>query len=83
MIPFNLHNVFTSRVSGRGYNIGPVCPSVCLCVCLSFSSLTPELFDVRTQVYCVANSFLGKQSVSTDMKGTMREGHQRSGVFIL
>ncbi len=34
-----------SRVSGRGYKIGPVCLSVCLLV----SSLTAEPFDVWTQ----------------------------------
>ncbi len=38
-----------SRVSGRGYKIGPVCLSVCVCVCASVSSLTAEPFDVRTR----------------------------------
>ncbi len=27
--------IFTSRVSGRGNIIGPVCVCVCVCVCLS------------------------------------------------
>ncbi len=42
--------IFPSRVSGRGYKIGPVClcvcAPVCLCVCLSFSALTVEPVDV-------------------------------------
>ncbi len=36
-----------SRVSGRGYKIGPVCPSVC--VCLLVSSLTAEPFGLGPQ----------------------------------
>ena len=31
------HSIFTSRVSGRGNIIGPVCLSVCPCVCVSVS----------------------------------------------
>ncbi len=30
--------IFPSRVSGRGYKIGPVCASVCVSVCLSVSA---------------------------------------------
>ncbi len=40
------HNIFPSRVSGRGYKIGPVC--VCVCVCPSVSALTDEPFEIRT-----------------------------------
>ncbi len=36
--------LFTSRVSGRGYKNG----AVCVCVCQSVSTLTAELFDVRS-----------------------------------
>ena len=32
--------IFPSRVSGRGYKIGAVCPSVCLCVCVSVIQLS-------------------------------------------
>ncbi len=43
--------IFPSRVSGRGYQIGAICLSVCrcVCVCASVSSLTSEPFDLRTQ----------------------------------
>ncbi len=37
-----------SRVSGRGYKIGPVCVCVCVCVCQLVSALTAEPFDLRT-----------------------------------
>ncbi len=37
-------SIITSRVSGRGNRIGPVCPSVCLLV----GALTAELFGVQT-----------------------------------
>ncbi len=39
--------VIPSRVSGRGYKIGPVCLCVCACVCLSVSALTLEPFKPR------------------------------------
>ncbi len=37
--------IIPSRVSGRGYKIGPVC----VCVCQLVSTLTAELFDLRMQ----------------------------------
>ncbi len=37
-----------SRVSGRGYKIGPVCLCVCVSVCHLVGALTAELFDVQT-----------------------------------
>ncbi len=42
--------IIPSRVSGRGYKIGPVCVcvSVCVCVCQLVSALTAEPFDLRT-----------------------------------
>ena len=42
-------SLFPSDISGRGYNIGPVCVYVCLSVSLSVSALTAEPFDLRTQ----------------------------------
>ncbi len=41
--------IIPSRVSGRGYKIGPVCVSVCLSVCLSVTTLKAEPFDAVTQ----------------------------------
>ena len=41
--------MFPSRVSGRGYKIGPVCLCVCLCVRLLVSALTAKPFDLRSQ----------------------------------
>ena len=43
--------LITSRVSGRGYRIGPVRLSVCVCVCVcvSVSSLATEPLNLRTQ----------------------------------
>ncbi len=41
--------IVPSRVSGRGYKIGPVCVSVRLSVCLSVTTLTAEPFDAVTQ----------------------------------
>ncbi len=38
-----------SRVSGRGYKIGPVCLCVRPCVCLLVSALTAEPFDIQTR----------------------------------
>ncbi len=38
-----------SRVSGRGYKIGPVRLCVCVCVCSSVSTLMAEPFDIRAQ----------------------------------
>ena len=38
-----------SRVSGRGYKIGPFCVSVYLCDCQLVNALTAELFDVGTR----------------------------------
>ena len=42
----NLHEIITSRISGQGNRIGPIC--VCVSVHLSFSTLTVEPFDVET-----------------------------------
>ncbi len=39
------HCIFPSRVSGRGYKIGPVC----LCVCQLVSSLTAEPFNLGSR----------------------------------
>ncbi len=41
--------VFPSRVSGRGYKIGPVCVCVSVSVCLLVSALTAEPFDIQTR----------------------------------
>ncbi len=41
--------IIPSRISGRGYGIGPVCVCVCVCVCLLVSALPAEPFDVETQ----------------------------------
>ena len=32
---YNDNLLFPSRVSGRGYKIGPISVCVCICVCLS------------------------------------------------
>ena len=37
--------IIPSRVSSRGYKIGPVCVSVCV----SVNALTAEPFDIRIQ----------------------------------
>ena len=50
-----------------------------MCVYLLVSALTDDLFDVRTQTLSVLDGLWGK---NTDKEGTMREGRQRSGVFI-
>ncbi len=41
--------LFPSRVSGRGYKMGPVCVCVCVRVRLLVSALTDEPIDVQTQ----------------------------------
>ncbi len=38
--------LFPSRVSGRGYGIGPVCVCVCVCVCVSVSALPAEALTI-------------------------------------
>ena len=42
-----LQVIVPSRVSSRGYEIGPVCVSVCLLV----SALPAESFDIRTKMW--------------------------------
>ncbi len=48
----NRRVIVPSRVSGRGYKIGPVCVcvcvSVCVCMCPSVSALTAKPFELRT-----------------------------------
>ena len=46
--PIASANFIPSRVSGRGYKIGPVCLFICLFVCPSVSALTAEPFELRT-----------------------------------
>ncbi len=63
-----------SRVSGRGYKIGPVClcvcVSVCLCVCQLLSSLTTEKFGARVDHDYISDEFEG-QGHRSKVKVTM------------
>ncbi len=72
--------VVPSRVSGRGYKIGPVCLSVCPSVCQLFSALTGEPFDVRTQNLiqgCI--STISRPSSKVKVKGQKsRSPHQNT-----
>ena len=47
-----LHNpiIITSRISGRGNRIGPVCLSVCVSVCQLVSALTAKQIDMYTDL---------------------------------
>ena len=49
--------VVPSRVSGRGYKIGPVCVSVCLSVCLSVTIIDLTHFSVQS----IASSLMTHQ----------------------
>ncbi len=72
-----LSRFITSCVSGRGNRIGTVFPSVCLCV----STLMAKLFNLTLLVHwdmTSYNNFWDERTVEC----TMREVHERSGIFI-
>ena len=46
-----IYYIFTTRISGRGNVLGPVCPSVCVSVCLRSSSLTVGPMDLFSVLF--------------------------------
>ncbi len=65
-----------SRVSGRGYKIGPVCLFVCLFVCPSVSALTAEPFHIRAQ-NLAQGTILTISRTSSKVKGQGRHGKKQ------
>ncbi len=44
----NDQSLIPSSISGHGYKVGPVCVSLCVCVCQLVSALTAQPFELRT-----------------------------------
>ncbi len=53
LVPVCRIGIFPSRVSGRGYKIGPVCLCVCVCACVCLSALSqPNRLMYGSKIWC-------------------------------
>ena len=74
-----------SRISGRGYKIGPVCVcvSVCPCVCVSVCLSALSRQDVMTSRRDILTSFDNFWARILTKRARRGRARQRSGVFIV